>query len=207
MNKLAPVFKAPRSTEWTRERVESLESTELSQLLANADRLGETALAAECREILAARPRGGGRATANARTRQLRRLVPRSRAFSARGVWLADPRTSWSGVRKSDGVVVIALWHAAILTQGGTCHYLLWAPNVDGARPWSDSPPGRERREHCKLASGAEAEGLLVHGESLPGRLPEERARSILGIDMETIVRLRVELRGEEYWAAWGRAA
>ena len=79
-------------------------------------------------------------------------------------------------------------------------------PNSQGARPWSDSAAGRERLEHCKLAMqrGA-AEGLLVHGEPLEGRLPEDRARSVFGIDTRTVVHLRVELRGGEYWGMWGK--
>ena len=51
------------------------------------------------------------------------------------------------------------------------------------------------------------AEGLLVHGEPLEGRLPEDRARTVLGIDAETVIQFQVERRGDEYWACWGRKA
>src|SRR5437763_6085466 len=38
----------------------------------------------------------------------------------------------------------------------------LWAPNVEGARPWSQSDAGRERLDHCKAAMQAGgAEGIL----------------------------------------------
>jgi len=117
-----------------------------------------------------------------------------------------DPlATSWSAVRKSDGMVVMAIWAKSVQSRDGGCGCLLWAPNGAGARPWSDTPAGRERREHCKLAlEHGCAEGLLVHGESLEGRLPEDRARTVLGIDPKTTITFKVELRGNEYWARWG---
>jgi hypothetical protein len=201
----SPHFKTAQTTQWTRERLELLGGPEMAQLLSNAERLGEAEVAALCREMLALRPARGTARSAR-EEKQAARLVPRSRAFSARGVFLVDPRTSWSGVRKSDGMVVMAIWHAAIVSRAGQCHCLLWAPNIDGARPWSDSMPGRERLEHCKLVGeGATAEGLLVHGESLPDRLPEDRARTIHGIDLNATVNFNVEKHGAEYWAAWGR--
>jgi len=46
-----------------------------------------------------------------------------------------------------------------------------------------------------------------VHGEAMQGRLPEDRAHSVQGIDPGTVVRFQIERRGEEYWAAWGKAA
>ena len=100
----------------------------------------------------------------------------------------------------------MALWQAAVQTADGACACLLWAPNIDGSRPWSDTVGGRERLEHCKAAmERGGAEGLLVHGDALEGRLPEDRARSVLGIDAETVIQFRVELRGGEYWASWGK--
>ena len=109
-------------------------------------------------------------------------------------------------MRKSDGAVVIGLWADAIESGDGTCSYLLWAPNVDGSRPWSDKAGGKERLEHCKLALTAGlVEALLVYGERLEGHIPEDRTRSVHGVDPETVVSLKVERRGEEYWAVWGR--
>jgi hypothetical protein len=198
-----------RADAWTRERLEQLGREEILNLQANAVRLGEQALAARCGELLQEPPRhapaGNGPAR---RARGSETFLPRSKAFAARGIWLRDERTSWSGVRKTDGVVVMAIWFAAVQSRKGGCTCLLWAPNVDGARPWSDTPAGRERLEHCKLAlEGDGAEGLLVHGEALDDRLPEDRARTVLGVDAETVIRFRVEKRGSEYWATWGKKA
>jgi hypothetical protein len=108
-------------------------------------------------------------------------------------------------VRRSDGTVVFGMWADAVQSRDGGCACLLWTPKSEGAHRWSDSPAGRERLRHCQLAlAGAGAEGLLVYGERLEGHAPEEKARSIHGVDPQTVVRLRVEKRGEEYWAVWG---
>jgi len=204
-----PVVKRGRVDLWTRARLLALGRQELVQLRANAERLSEPELTALCDEVLKASPaRGRASAGAGAHAKTRRGLLPRTKAFEARGVWLQDVRTSWSGVRKSDGVVVFAIWAAAVESQQGGCSCLLWAPNLEGNRPWSDSAPGRERREHCELAlEHPNAEGLLVHGEAMQGRLPEDRAHSVQGIDPGTVVRFQIERRGEEYWAAWGKAA
>jgi len=204
---VATAFKTNRASAWTRERLDRLSREELVNLHANAERLGEQELAALCAALLEERPRRGAPSAALAtRLKGHPKLMPRTRAFEARGVWLYDPRTSWSGVRKGDGTVVMALWHAAVKSRDGGCCCLLWAPNVDGARPWSDSPAGRERLEHCKLAIERKgAEGLLVYGQPLEGRLPEDRATTVLGIDIETVIHFQVELHGAEYWASWGK--
>ena len=204
---IAGAFGSARASTWTRERLDRLDKAELFNLQANATRLGESELVALCNDLLKERPRGG-RASRGAvpRTKRRHKLLSRSNAFAAMGVWLQDPRTSWSGVRKADGVVVVALWLAAVEAIDGGCACLLWSPNRHGARPWSDSAAGRERLEHCKLAmQRGTAEGLLVYGEPLEGRLPEDRARTVLGIDAQTIVHLQVELRGAEYWGIWGK--
>jgi hypothetical protein len=198
-----PMKKSGSPKDWTRERVERLSTQEMKALRANAERLGESALADLCAELIKeARSTGGKAAAARA---PKRRLISRAKAFEARGVWLQDPRTSWSGVRKADGRVVMTIWGAAVESEDGGCTCLLWRPNVEGARPWSDTAAGRERLEHCKLALGAGADGLLVYGESLDGHLPEDKARTIHGVDPETMVSFQVEKRGAEYWAVWGR--
>lgn len=199
MNTVLAALPTARATLWTRTRLDQLDRAELVNLQANATRLGEIELAERCDELLKQRPqagRGGSGAFLPKKGRD--KLLSRSNAFAAMGIWLHDPRTSWSGIRKADGMVVIALWRAAVQAIDGGCACLLWSPN-QGVRPWSDSAAGRERLEHCKLAMqrGA-AEGLLVHGEPLEGRLPEDRARSVFGIDTRTLVHLRVELRGAE---------
>jgi hypothetical protein len=102
----------------------------------------------------------------------------------------------------------MALWSDAIESVDGACRYLLWAANAAGSRPWSDTPGGRERLEHCKRAIElGGAEGLLVYGQRLEGRVPEDKASAIYGVDAETVLLLQVEARGEEYWAVWGRKA
>ena len=53
--------------------------------------------------------------------------------------------------------------------------------------------------------AGAAAEGLLVFGERLEGHMPEEKARSVHGVDPQTVVHFKVEKRGEQYWAIWGK--
>lgn len=196
-------FKRGNTDDWTRERVERLTKQEMQALRDNAERLGETALVELCAELIKQARSATGKAAAAKGPK--RRLISRAKAFEARGVFLQDPRSSWSGVRKSDGRVVMTLWGAAVVSGDGGCSCLLWGPNVEGARPWSDSPAGKERLNHCKLALEDGAEGLLVHGESLAGHLPEEKARTIHGVDPETVLSFKVEMRGEEYWAVWGK--
>jgi hypothetical protein len=197
------------AADWTKERIAQLRKQEIQQLQSNAALLGETGVAELCGEVLKEQPRATRR-SAGANTAppsKKRRLISRGKAFEARGVMLQDPRTSWGGVRKSDGAVVVSLWADAVESSGGGCSYLLWAPNREGSRPWSDSAAGRERLEHCRLAvkgSGA-AEGMLVFGERLDGHLPEEKARSVHGIDPETVLQITIEQRGEEYWGIWGK--
>ncbi len=200
-------FRARRSAAWTRERVDNLSKQEIQQLRTNAGNLGEQDVVTLCDEALLALPKGGGkRNLALAKNGKARRLISRGKAFEARGVHLDDARGSWGGVRSSDGVVVMSLWADAVKSRDGACNYLLWAPNVDGARPWSDTPSGQERLKHCQLAlEGAGAEGLLVFGERLDGHLPEEKARSVHGVDPETVLRFKVEKQGDEYWAVWGK--
>ena len=199
-------FTGRAAADWTKERIARLRRQEIEQLQINAGALGENAVVALCAEVLQEhpKPRGGNGARA-ARVPKGRRLVSRGKAFETRGVMLQDPRTSWSGVRKSDGAVVISLWADAIESASGACSYLLWAPNVSGSRPWSDGAAGRERLEHCKLGLNGRAEGVLVYGESLEGFLPEDRARSVHGVDPEIVLQLTIERRGDEYWAVWGR--
>lgn len=207
MKTTATVFKTGRASAWTRERVDQLSRDDMLNLQANAVRLGEQELAALCDELLRERPqRGSTGGGAVSQINERHGLMPRSSAFAARGVSLRDPRASWSGVRKADGMVVMAMWQAAVELREGACTCLLWAPNIDGLRPWSDTAAGRERLEHCRLAlENQGAEGLLVHGEAREGCLPEDRARTVRGIDLEILIRFQVEMRGAEYWASWGR--
>jgi hypothetical protein len=191
---------------WTRERIEQLGRPEIEQLRANAETLGESEIAELCAEVLKSMPKRAAARGAAAGVKNGRHLISRSRAFEARGVFLQDTRGSWSGVRKSDGTVVMTIWAKDVDSGEGTCRYLLWAPNIDGSRPWSDKAAGRERLEHCRLAlKQGSAEGLLVYGERLEGHLPEDKARTVQGVDPETVLRFKVEAHGDEYWAVWGR--
>jgi hypothetical protein len=201
-------FKRGRAAEWTLERIGRLTVGDIKQLRENAERLNEPEVAALCSQALKeARPRGAARVPGK-RTpgTKARHLIARIKAFSARGVSLQYPRTSWGGVRKSDGTVVLALWAEAIESADGGCRYRLWAPNLDGSQPWFDTPSGRERLEHCKRAMElGRAEGLLVYGQRLAGHLPEDKAHAVHGVDAETVLVFEVEQRGAEFWASWGR--
>lgn len=202
-------FKRGNAQEWTLARVVELSVQEIKQLRDNAERLNEPSVVQLCRAALQDARSSRGRALRKLGPRtKARRLIARVNAFEARGVFLQDARTSWSGVRKADGKVVMALWVDAVETAGGTCRYLLWAPNVDGSRPWSDKPAGRERLEHCKRALKlGSAEGLLVYGQGLTTHLPEDKAYEIRGIDPETVLTFEVEQVGAEFWAKWGKKA
>jgi hypothetical protein len=195
----------PRSNRWTIDRIARLAERELTQLRTNAQHLGELEVVALCDQaLLLERPvvlaeKAGRRLKA-----KHPRLVTRRSAFETRGVMLAAP-SSWGGVRPSDGTVVMSIWKDDIRSERGACRYLLWAPNEKGSRPWSDKPDGRARLEHCRQAcERGSAELLLVYGEPLAGHLPEDRARTVSGIDPAVVLHVEVVLRGREYWAIWG---
>jgi hypothetical protein len=199
-------FRTARGRDWTPERLERLDNAELLQLRDNAEKLGATEVVALCDAALEARPKAvSRRADAPAIARKARNLISRRAAFQARGVFVAEADTGWSGIRKSDGMVVMTLWAAAIRVIEGRCCQLLWAPNIDGARPWSETAAGKERLKHCELAlERGGAEGLLVYGEQFDGEAAEHNARSVYGVDPERVVRFTVEKHGAEYWAVWG---
>lgn len=208
MQPVKNTFKTRREHGWTAERLASMSTSDLQQLRANAETLAESELVALCDTALADRPRSGGKGGGSVAPRQARRLISRRRAFEARGVYLPAFDSSWSGVRKSDGVVVMSLWAGAVITGEEGCSQLLWGPNVDGANPWADKLGGRERAAHCKLAlERGSAEGLLVQGSQKEGPATEDNARSVYGVDPEVVIHFRVEQRGNEYWAVWGGKA
>jgi hypothetical protein len=193
MNQRRDVRLLPRGriAKWSKEQIDKLSTPDLRALLDNAKRLNEPEVAALCDEILDARPRGRPQAPRNRKTGPARRLVTRGKAFDAHGVSLRSRVWSRGGVR-NDGAVVLAIAADGVQQLEGTHSYLLWAPNVGESHPWSDTPGGTERLEHCRIAleRGA-AEGLLLYGKPAG----PERA------DPETVLQLRVEKRGEEYWA------
>lgn len=200
-------FKRGNAADWTPARVAELSTQEIKQLRDNAERLNEPSVVELCRVALqgARSSRGPALRKPGRPKTKARRLIARVKAFEARGVYLQDSRTSWSGVRKEDGKIVMALWADAVETVEGTCRYLLWAPNLGGSRPWSDKPAGRERLELCKRALElGTAEGLLVYGQGLAAYLPEDKAYAIHGVDAETVLTFEVEQVGAEFWAKWG---
>jgi hypothetical protein len=194
----------PHNERWTIERIGKLGRSEVTQLRTNAAGLGQVQVVALCDEVLLSAAKDPGDGMARRLKASGVRLVSRRSAFETRGVTLQS-LSSWGGIRHSDGMVVMSIWKDGIRSEGGECSYLLWAPNEKGARPWSDKPAGQERLEHCKKACerGA-AEALLVYGQSIEGRLPEEKAKTISGVDAAIVLQIAVVLRGKEYWAVWG---
>ena len=120
------------------------------------------------------------------------RRISRLEAFADQGVTLAYPSRSWSGVRRQDGAVVIAIREGEVQSFVDGFRCLLWSPVIEGATEWVDRPIKDERRGHCRLALllGGAA-GLLVSG----GTGEVERG---------SVLTLRVEKRAAEYWALWG---
>jgi hypothetical protein len=202
-------FKPARGQDWTPERIERLETPDLQQLRENAEKLGATSVVAMCDAALSARPRSTSRrAGASRLPKRARNFISRDKAFQARGVFVPAADSGWSGVRKADGAIVMTLWASAIVSSDGACSQLLWAPNVGGSRPWSDSDAGRTRLKNCKLALERGAgEGILVYGEHFDGEAAEHNARSVYGADPERLIHFKVEQRGAEYWAVWGARA
>jgi hypothetical protein len=189
---------------WTPESVGRLSQLELRQLRENAERAGAESVVRLCDEALAGQPKSGGRRVSEPLQRKPN-LVARRTAFQMRGVNLHAGMSSWGGVRDSDGTVVFSLWADDVRRGEGGCRYLLWAPNHAGSRPWSDTAGGKERLEHCRLAQQrGRAEGLLVYGVRLEGRLPEERAETIAGVDPNVVIALRVVQQDDAYWGVWG---
>jgi hypothetical protein len=202
-------FKHGHADDWTLARISELSVQEIQALRDNAERLNEQSVVDLCAKALTEARSTAGRAARKAGSpTKARRLIARVKAFEARGVYLADPRTSWGGIRKSDGKVVMALWADAVETIDGGCEYLLWAPNVDGARPWAEKPAGQERLEHCKLAVKlGNAEGLLVYGQRSGDNLPEDKAYSVHGVDADTVLTFQVVQVGDQFRAKWGKKA
>ncbi len=132
-----------------------------------------------------------------------RRLVTRGKAFEMNGVSLRNRVWSCGGVR-TDGAVLLSMRAEDVQKAEGANSCLLWAPNIADSRPWSDSPGGKERLEHCRIAleRGA-AEGLLIYGKRAAGAPPEDKLPRADRVDAETVLNLRVEKRGDEYWASW----
>jgi hypothetical protein len=188
-----------RIAHWSREQLAALSTLELRQLFLNAQRLNETELATTCDEILGSRPQGRPRAP---RSNRLAHLVTWQQAAEMHGVSLRSRRWSRGGIR-SDGAVVVGLSAGEVHTTPEGDTYLLWAPNDADDHPWSDTPGGQERLEHCRIAHerGA-AEGLLTYSKrTATGATPEDEGISTIRVNAAAMLSLRIEKRGEEYWA------
>lgn len=188
-----------RVASWSREQFDNLTTPELRALMANAERLKEPEIAAMCSEILDARPRGHAPAPREKRTGP-RALLSRNKAFEQHGIVPKSRITSRGGV-KADGTVVVVMRADGVQKVEGVQSYLLWAPNAEGSRPWSDTPGGQERLEHCRIAleRGA-AEGLLTYGKRTAGAPPKDDGIGSERVDPNNVLTLRVEQRGDEYW-------
>jgi hypothetical protein len=199
----APILPRGRVAKWSKEQIDKLTTLELRALLANAERLKETEVVALCNELLHARPRGQAPVRRHKQAGEVRRLVTRGKAFEMNGVRLRNRVWSCGGIR-TDGAVLLSVRAEDVQTAEGASSCLLWAPNVADSRPWSDSPGGKERLEHCRIAleRGA-AEGLLIYGKRAAGAPPEDKLPRADRVDAETVLNLRVEKRGDEYWASW----
>lgn len=190
-----------RVAKWSKEQIDKLTTLELRALLANAERLKETEVVALCNELLHARPRGHAPVRRHKQPGEARRLVSRGKAFEMNAVSLRNRVWSRGGIR-TDGAVLMTVRAEEVQEAEGANSCLLWAPNVADSRPWSDSPGGQERLEHCRIAleRGA-AEGLLTYGKRRAQ--PEDKSSKADLVDAETVLNLRVEKRGDEYWASW----
>lgn len=191
-----------RVAKWSKEQFDTLSTPELPALLDNAERLKEPEVAALCNALLDARSRGCPPVRRDRQPGLPRRLVARGKAFELHGVSVRHRVWSRGGIR-SDGAVVLTVVADEVQKLEGADSYLLWAPNVDDSRPWSDTPGGKERLEHCRIAleRGA-AEGLLIYGKRAAGAPPKDNSTSTGPVDAETVLSLHVEKRGEEYWAS-----
>ncbi len=149
-NRPPRVLPRGRVAQWSKAQIEKLSTPELRQLYANAQRLKEPELAATCDEILTARPHGLAPRERVARN-GARRLVSRRKAFEAHGVALRNPTWSCGGIG-TGGEVMLTIRADDVQSAEDASSSLLWAPNVDNAHPWSDSPGGMERLEHCRDA-------------------------------------------------------
>jgi hypothetical protein len=181
-----------RIAQWSRERIAALSTIELRALFDNAQRLHEPEVAAACDEILRSRPRG-------LVTRP--RLVTWRRACQLHGVSVRSGKWSRGGIRP-DGAVLMGIAEEDVRRDEDGERYLLWAPNNDLSRPWSDTPGGLERLQHCRIAleRGA-AEGLLTYSKRAAAAGAEEPGDDGPALRADAkLLSLRVEKLGEEYW-------
>jgi hypothetical protein len=195
------ILERGRIASWSKERIAKLTTLELRALLVNAERLQETEVAALCNELLDARPRGRPPVRRDKRSGEGRRLITRGKAFEKQGVVPANRVWSRGGVR-ADGTVVLAIRAEDVQKTKGVDSYLLWAPNIRNSHPWSDTPGGQERLEHCRIAlERGVAQGLLMYGKPVAGVPPKSSGAGDDRVDAGRVLSLSIEKRGKEYWA------
>jgi hypothetical protein len=113
------------------------------------------------------------------------RLIPRVRAFEARGVSLKYPSRSRSAVRADDGAVILAIRARDLRRHRRGAHCVIWKPDHAAAMDASRD----ELLEHCRLAAlRGNAEGLITYGDAAK-------------VDPDVVLPIRVVRRGAEYWA------
>src|SRR5688572_29398684 len=96
---------------WTKERIAALNTAEIRQLRANAEKLLAHTVVSLCDDALSTRPkRSAARRAKRQHELDGRPLVSRKKAFEMQGVALRNPRWSWGGVRSADGTVVFTIW-------------------------------------------------------------------------------------------------
>ena len=118
-----------------------------------------------------------------------------AQAFRRRGVVLAHPARSRSGLREADGVVVFAIPQSRVRVNDWGCSCPLWLPADAGPRTDGDAAVREERVQHCRLAVQlGMAEGFLLDAQDLPAA----------ACDM---ISVHVIQRGAEFWATWGGVA
>jgi hypothetical protein len=123
------------------------------------------------------------------------RRISRLQAFTDQGVTLTYPSRSWSGVRRLDGAIVIAVREGDVQVSADGFRCLLWSPVIEGATQWVDRPIKQERLGHCRRAiTCGGADGLMV-------------ANAAADVERDFVLPLRVEKLGAEYWAFWGSLA
>lgn len=116
--------------------------------------------------------------------------VSRVAAFRAQGVALKYARSSWSGVRGDDRMVVFAIRAEEIMVDAEGSRCLLWRSGE-----LSGTPAELERHRHCTLALlHGKAEAMLAHGETAE-------------MDADVVLAIRVVASGGQFWATWASRA
>jgi hypothetical protein len=196
----APILPRGRIAKWSKEQLDKLSTPEVRALMANAERLNETEVAALCNDILTARPRGHAPARRHRDAPAAASLVSRGKAFRMNGVSLHNRTWSRGGIRP-DGAVLFAVRAEDVQYAEGKSSCVLWAPGTTDA----DSPAANERLEHCRkaLERGA-AEGLMTYGKRAAGVAADaNKTDKTDRMDAVTLLKMSIEMRGEEYWATW----